>query len=438
MAFGISVSDFLAVGRLIYNITNALRDSRPEYQELVRELESLARALYHVDQLKAPPNQTLAVDHIKCAALMCRQPLEDFHRKIQKFEKNLDVGNSSGILKDAAKKAQWAFGLGKQAEVGKLRSYLNIHIGIINMQLIQHGFEKVDIVSEVRAADHQALMNSIDESMREVKDMRGDIQTQTLVVKESNSMIQTFFDMFGGDISAPLKALTRVVTKVCASTQQIYNIALEIRASTCGIDTRFTYFQSPVKVEDVLGRVFLFPAEFSIAALDAEIVDRFKVGPGKSQVAAGHYEIFNAKNTDEVVGITADSILRPGIPDCDTWFKNSGKKRKRGRDAPSLLDDPEHRKKLKSSTRLFQNHEAQSTDINVKDELDPESNSATSHVGAFKRISFFRGHQAPKYKKGFLYYDKAEFMKRLVFYVLSASPALNIAPSISPATASAP
>ena len=39
MSFGFAVGDFLAVGRLIYDITNALRGSRAEYQELVRELE---------------------------------------------------------------------------------------------------------------------------------------------------------------------------------------------------------------------------------------------------------------------------------------------------------------------------------------------------------------------------------------------------------------
>ena len=145
---------------------------------------------------------------------MCRQPLEDFHRKIQKFEKNLGVGTSSGILKDAAKKAQWAFGLGKNDEVGRLRSYLDIHIGVINMQLIQCGFEKADIASEERAADQQALKNSMDESVREVKGVRGSIQAQALVVKESNSMIRTLLDMVGGDIGAPLKALTGVITKV--------------------------------------------------------------------------------------------------------------------------------------------------------------------------------------------------------------------------------
>ena len=118
------------------------------------------------------------------------------------------------MLRQAAKKAQWAFGLGKQAEVDRLRSYLDIHIGVINMQLIQYGFEKVDVASAERAADHQALKNSMDESVREVKGIRGDVQAQLLPVKEIKTMIQTLLDMLGGDFSAPLEALTGVVTKI--------------------------------------------------------------------------------------------------------------------------------------------------------------------------------------------------------------------------------
>ncbi len=82
------------------------------------------------------------------------------------------------------------------------------------MQLTQYGFEKADITSEERAADQQALKNSMDESMREVKGVRRSIEAQVLVVKESNSMIRTLLDMVGGDIGAPLKALTGVITKV--------------------------------------------------------------------------------------------------------------------------------------------------------------------------------------------------------------------------------
>ena len=95
------------------------------------------------------------------------------------------------------------------------------------------------------------------------------------------------------------------------STQQIYTIVLEIRASLLGIDTRFTFFQAPVRVEDVLGRVFPFPSECSIEALDAEIKVRFKEGPGKTQVMAGDFEIFNAKNTDEVLTVSGRDVLLP-------------------------------------------------------------------------------------------------------------------------------
>ncbi len=42
MSFGFSAGEFLAVGRLIYDVTYALRGSRAEYQELVCELERYA------------------------------------------------------------------------------------------------------------------------------------------------------------------------------------------------------------------------------------------------------------------------------------------------------------------------------------------------------------------------------------------------------------
>ena len=97
------------------------------------------------------------------------------------------------------------------------------------------------------------------------------------------------------------------------TTQQIYTIVLEMKASVLGIDTRFTYFQAPVRVEDALGRVFPFSSECSIEALDAEIKARFKEGPGKTKVLAGDFEIFNAKSTDQVLAISGHNVLTPGM-----------------------------------------------------------------------------------------------------------------------------
>ena len=84
---------------------------------------------------------------------------------------------------------------------------------------------------------------------------------------------------------------------------------LELKASVLSIDTRFTFFQALVRVDDALGRVFFFPSECSIEALDAEIRARFKEGPGKTQVLAGNFEIFNAKNADQVITMSGHSVL---------------------------------------------------------------------------------------------------------------------------------
>ena len=97
------------------------------------------------------------------------------------------------------------------------------------------------------------------------------------------------------------------------STQQIYTIVLELRANTRPIDTRFTYFQEPARVEDVLGRVFPFPSECSIEALHTEIRVRFKQGPGKAEVMAEAYELANANDSRQVLTVADDAMLLPGM-----------------------------------------------------------------------------------------------------------------------------
>jgi hypothetical protein len=52
-----------------------------DYQKPIRELDSLDKALKHVDRLKNP-----TADSIKCSALTCRYPLEDFLNKNPKVQ----------------------------------------------------------------------------------------------------------------------------------------------------------------------------------------------------------------------------------------------------------------------------------------------------------------------------------------------------------------
>ena len=55
MSFGVSVGDFIAVGRLIGGISVIIKDTKNgnnEYQELQRELNSLDQALKSLDRLQ--------------------------------------------------------------------------------------------------------------------------------------------------------------------------------------------------------------------------------------------------------------------------------------------------------------------------------------------------------------------------------------------------
>ena len=97
------------------------------------------------------------------------------------------------------------------------------------------------------------------------------------------------------------------------TTQQIYTIVLELRDSTRGIDTRFTYFQPPVRVEDALARVFPFPAECSVEALSCEIMVRFREGACMEEVTAGSFEIFNSEDQDQTLTISDRNGLVSGM-----------------------------------------------------------------------------------------------------------------------------
>lgn len=173
---------------------------------------SLQRALSQVDKLKGRGDQAIAVDQIKYAALTCRYPLEDFLAKIQKYEKSLGVGKSVGRIKHAGRKVQYAFE--KKDEADTLRTYLNMHIGTINMLLVRQGLELLDVASEQTDKNQEELRDRIEGSSRELREVRGNVEAQALALRENNSIIQKLFWMVGGELAAPLKSLSQTVAKV--------------------------------------------------------------------------------------------------------------------------------------------------------------------------------------------------------------------------------
>lgn len=173
---------------------------------------SLKRALDHVEKLKGRRDQATVIDQIKCAALTCRLPLDEFLGKIQKYEKSFGLGKSLGKMKDAARKVQYGFK--GNDEASRLRSYLNIHIGTINMLLVQQSLVMLDVSSDQTEKNQEELRDRIEGSSRELREVNGNVEAQALAVRENNTIIKKLSWMVNGDIAASLKSLIQTVAKV--------------------------------------------------------------------------------------------------------------------------------------------------------------------------------------------------------------------------------
>ena len=214
MSFGFSIGDFIAVGTLIIDITNSLREadgSKLEYQELLRELESLQHALSHLDKLQLRDSPSTTLDSIKYAALSCRRPLEDFLRKIQKYDRSLGVWSKRSQWKSATGKLQWAYG--HKEEIQKLQSYLNIHIGTINLLLAEHGLEMMNIASTQASVDQVHVQERLEDTQKVIQWIKKSVSTQAVTLQTTNSMLSKLFQIVSGEFRTSLKSLAEMVMR---------------------------------------------------------------------------------------------------------------------------------------------------------------------------------------------------------------------------------
>ena len=188
-------------------------------------MNSLDRALHHIDKLGGPPDRSIAVNEIKCAALTCRYPLESFLAKIRKYEKTLGLGKNGGSLQSVGHRLLWT--LGTKEEVNTLQKYLNVHVGAINVMLAAEGLEQLEVASS-KADETRAVMEGhMERSSMELKSFRGDINAQSIAIQENNSVLRQLFQMVGGEVAAPLQSLAEVVAKIlyvetCTSCLQLH------------------------------------------------------------------------------------------------------------------------------------------------------------------------------------------------------------------------
>jgi hypothetical protein len=215
MSFGFSVGDFIAVGSLIADITSSLREaggSKSEYQELLRELECLQQALTHLDKLQLRGSSPTNLDSIKYAALSCRRPLEQFLVKIKKYNPSLGVWSERNPIRGATDKVRWAFG--QKDEIRKLQSYLNVHVGTINILLAEHGLEMMNIDSKKAEADQLRVRERLEDTRNVINSIKSSVSLQASAIKTTHSMLSRLFELVSGELTTSWKCLGEMVAKV--------------------------------------------------------------------------------------------------------------------------------------------------------------------------------------------------------------------------------
>ena len=136
-----SVGDVIAVCQLVKDLIAALNDCRGssgEFNELVKELQSLARALHEVNVLATKHEGTqelyALVEAARAAAQGCRESINRMLKRVRRYQDSLRLGGSGNAFKDTARKVQWR--ILEKEEVDRFRAEVTAHANSLNIVLI--------------------------------------------------------------------------------------------------------------------------------------------------------------------------------------------------------------------------------------------------------------------------------------------------------------
>lgn len=215
MSFGFSISDLMVVGKLIVEIQSSLSNaggSKAEYQELMHELDSLQSAISHLEHLEADDSSSTTLDSIKTAALLCQRPLQDFLDRVKKYDRDLGIPSNGNSLKSNITKIRWRFS--QQDEAKRLQNYLNVHIGTINMLLIEHNLDKMNLASQKADEDRWYIKDRLEYTRSILAKIHNNLCAQAMAITATKSLVDRMFRIMTGELAASWKRLQDTVACV--------------------------------------------------------------------------------------------------------------------------------------------------------------------------------------------------------------------------------
>jgi hypothetical protein len=276
--FGVSVGDFIAGIKLIHDLAEALKargGSSSDYQDLIRELYLLERALISVKTVIDPANpesRPFGVAHVEALKQVvgsCRHTVDEFLRRNRKYTSSLTAFGSGSKWKDMLRKIEWS--QYKKEDVQSLRWKIHGHTTAINMML---------------------LSMQMDASGR----------TNTLIQDTNDSLTV---------MKTRVTGLQQLMMEVLASNLRIFE---EVRNVNSQVPTQ-VLLQEPVLFWDARGHFAPFHLDFidSAEAFLAVLRLRFKDGGGLKKIDHGDFAVADAGTKKDIDLLkTWNRCFRPG------------------------------------------------------------------------------------------------------------------------------
>jgi Fungal N-terminal domain of STAND proteins len=136
VGFGFSAGDFIAALKLVGTVIDALRESgetSTNYRELISELYSLETALLHVKRLEGDEIPQSEVISLRQAAAQCQTTIDEFWKKLRKYQPHLGSDGSTSLVKSGWIKIKWA--ICKKDDLARFRADLVGHSQSISVLL---------------------------------------------------------------------------------------------------------------------------------------------------------------------------------------------------------------------------------------------------------------------------------------------------------------
>ncbi|KAH8819392.1 hypothetical protein F5884DRAFT_10370 [Xylogone sp. PMI_703] len=298
MPIGIgSIGDIISVCLLAKDLVEALNNSRgaaKEYQEIIRELWGLERALLQIDLLSrtcdTSPELNALNETARRSAEDCRLSIASFLQKVKKYEPSLRENGSGNLFRDTSRKIQWQ--MMQSGDLSKFRAEIGAHSQSISMLLATWSVKAISINDRKLNARLTNSESKTEDEMKKQTNVVAEIRDRltentrllsTVATKVTESLRFEWFRQLGTELKI-------MMSKIFRTNIATYEAVVAIQR-VLPSNLERTMFREPFILEDAIGRISPVHMDFinSWEAFDAILRLRFENVQGYKKVQNNEY-----------------------------------------------------------------------------------------------------------------------------------------------------